>query len=79
MSSLEQIQKLLQDKFGIDPTTIDIHASVRDQAIDSLTLLEFIFAIEEHFNITFPESRADVDTLAGIAEVIDSLKAERAA
>ncbi|MGA2551101.1 MAG: acyl carrier protein [Burkholderiaceae bacterium] len=79
MSSLEQIQELLQKKFGIDPKTIDVHASVRDQAIDSLTLLEFIFAIEEHFDITFPEDRSDVDTLAGIAEVVDGIKSARAA
>jgi acyl carrier protein len=79
MSSLEQIQDLLQQKFGIDPRTLDVHASVRDQAIDSLTLLELIFAIEEQFDITFPEERSDVDSLAGIAQVIDGIRAARAA
>jgi acyl carrier protein len=79
MSSLEQIQDLLQQKFGIDPKTIDVNASVREQSIDSLTLLELIFAIEEHFDITFPEERSDVDTLSGLAEVIDEIKAARAA
>jgi acyl carrier protein len=79
MSSLEQIQQLLEEKFGIDPQTIDVHASVREQSIDSLTLLELIFAIEEHFDITFPEERSDVDTLAGLAEVIDGIRSTRAA
>ena len=74
MSSLNELQDLIHEKFGLDPSTLDINASMRDQGIDSLTLLEFVFAVEDRFGISFPEERSDVDTLAGIAAVIDGIR-----
>jgi acyl carrier protein len=48
-----------------------------EQGIDSLALAEFLFDIEDHFGIQFPDTRADVSSMAGLAQVIDELRAAR--
>lgn len=79
MSSLEELQKLIHEKYGIEPSSLDVNASMREHGIDSLTLVEFIFAIEDHFGIRFDDAGSDVDTLAGLAEVIDGIRNGQAA
>jgi acyl carrier protein len=79
MSSLKELQDLIQEKYDIDPATLDANASMREHGIDSLTLVEFIFTIEDHFGIRFPDSRTDIDTLAALAEVIDEIRAAKPA
>lgn len=79
MSSLKELQDLIQEKYGIEPSTLDPNASMREHGIDSLALAEFLFDIEDRFGISFPDARADVDTLAGLAEVVDDLRASQAA
>lgn len=79
MSSLKDLQDLIQAKYKIDPATIDPNASMLDQGIDSLALAEFLFEIEDRFGIDFPDSRADVNSLAGLARVIDELLAAKSA
>lgn len=74
MSSLNELQDLIQEKYGIEPSALDPNASMREAGIDSLALAEFLFDVEDHFGITFPDARADVDTLAGLAEVVDELR-----
>ena len=75
MSSLKQLQDLIQEKYQIDPATLDPDASMLDQGIDSLALAEFLFDIEDHFGIEFPDARTDVNSLASLARVIDEVKA----
>ena len=75
MSSLKQLQDLIQEKYKIDPATLDPDASMLDQGVDSLALAEFLFDIEDHFGITFPDVRTDVNSLAGLARIIDEIKA----
>jgi acyl carrier protein len=79
MSSLEELQKLIHEKYGIEPAALNVNASMREHGIDSLTLVEFIFAIEDHFGIRFDDAGSDVDTLSGLAEVIDGIKDRQAA
>lgn len=78
MSSLKQLQHLIQEKYKIDPATLDPDASMLDQGIDSLALAEFLFDIEDHFGIDFPDARAEINSLAGLAKVIDELVAAKA-
>ncbi len=46
MSSLKELQDLIQQKYGIDPATLDPHASIRSAGLDSLALVEFLFEVE---------------------------------
>lgn len=77
MSSLQELQELIQKKYKIDPATIDPDTSMLDQGIDSLALAEFLFDIEEHFGIELPDVRPDVNSLAGLAQFIDEIRAAK--
>jgi acyl carrier protein len=75
MSSLKELQDLIQAKYGLDPATLDAHASMRESGVDSLALVEFLFELEEKFNISIPDNNANLDTLAELAEIVDRLRA----
>lgn len=77
MSSLTALQELIHSKFGIDPATLDPHASMREKGFDSLALVEFLFAVEDEFGISMPDQDSNLDTLADLAAVVDKLVAAK--
>jgi acyl carrier protein len=79
VSSLQEIQDLIHKKYGVDPAALDAHASLRGHGVDSLTLVEFLFAVEDHYHISIPEKYSDVDTLAALANAVDEILAAQAA
>ena len=79
MSSLKELQDLIQEKYGLDPAALDPHASMRDKGMDSLTLVEFVFAVEDHFKISMPDQDVNIDTLAELAAMVDKALASQAA
>ena len=79
MSSLAQLQSLINKKYGLEPAKLDPHASMRGAGVDSLTLVEFIFEVEDHFKISVPEANSEIDTLADLAAVVDNLLADQPA
>ncbi|MFO1330687.1 MAG: acyl carrier protein [Rubrivivax sp.] len=78
MSSLQELQALIHKKYGIEPSSLDPEASMREHGIDSLALVEFLFDVEDHFKVSL-EGHTEVDTLAGLARVIDELRAAQTA
>lgn len=79
MSSLKELQDLIHEKYGIDRAQLDPNTSMRDKGLDSLALVEFLFAVEDHFHINMPDADSSVDTLAQLAAVVDRVRADAAA
>ena len=79
MSSLEELQDLIQKKYGLDRAAVDPQASMRAAGVDSLALVEFVFDVEDKFGITMPDDYRDIDTLAQLAELVDGLRAAQTA
>lgn len=79
MSSLKELQDLIQAKYGLDPATLDPHASMRASGVDSLALVEFLFEVEDKFGISIPDNNPNLDTLAELAEIVDQLRAAQTA
>lgn len=79
MNSLKELQDLIQEKYGIEPSSLDPDKPMREQGVDSLALAEFLFDAEDKFGISFPDTRTDVDTLAGLAKLVDELRSSQAA
>jgi acyl carrier protein len=75
MSSLKELQDLIQQKYDIEPSALDPHASMKEKGFDSLALVEFVFAVEDHFGISLPDEESNVDTLAELAAVVDKVRA----
>ncbi|MDQ2778932.1 MAG: acyl carrier protein [Pseudomonadota bacterium] len=77
MSSLAEIQELIHKKYGLDPATLDPNASLREHGVDSLTLVEVLFAVEDHYGISVPEKYSNVDTIGELAAAVDEIRAAK--
>jgi acyl carrier protein len=82
-STFEQLQALLVQRFDADAARITPDVAVTDMGLDSLTLMEFIFAAEDHFALRLPEEKLDPRqaglTLAEVATAIDQELAQKQA
>ena len=75
MTTLNELKQLIHDKFDIDVATLKDEVPLADYGIDSLSLAELLFSVEDHFDVDFPDNRQDVSTLTSLAALIDELRA----
>lgn len=73
-NTISELKQLIHDQLGVDANAIEIDKPISDYGIDSLSLVELIFLIEEHFSIDFPDAATDSGTLSGIARLVDQLR-----
>ena len=85
MELKDTIIKIIAEQAILDPCDVALDSTLEDLAIDSLGLVESIFAIEEHFDITVPfnandptSSRFDISSVATIIVAVEQLIAEQA-
>ena len=79
MGSLQHLQDIIREKYNIEPSALDPHQSMREQGLDSLAVAEFLFEVEDRLGLTLPDEHMQLDTLAGLADLIDRMRAEQAA
>lgn len=75
MSTLNELKSLIQANFGIEPESMKPDTPLADYGIDSLSLAELVFSIEDHFKLDFPDTRTDISTLSQLSVAIDELRA----
>ncbi len=85
MSTMDQVIAIIAEQAVLDPSDVTPESTLEDLGIDSLGLVESIFAIEEAFDISVPfnannptESEFDISTVASIVAGIDKLRQEQA-
>ncbi len=86
MSSVEtRVIEIIADQALLEPSDVTLDSTLEDLGIDSLGLVESIFAFEEAFDITVPfnaneptESDFDISTVSAIVAGIEQLIAEKA-
>ena len=85
MTTQDQVIAILAEQAMLETSDVALDNSLDDLGIDSMSLVESIFAIEEAFDITVPfnannpsESAFDISTVASIVVAVDKLKAEQA-
>jgi acyl carrier protein len=78
-ASFDILKDLLINQFGVDAQIIEPGVAVADMGLDSLTLMEFIFAAEDAFSLRIPEDKLNPQqanlTLGAICQVIDGMRA----
>lgn len=82
----ERIREIIAEQALRQPDEIALDAGLGDLGIDSLGLVEAIFAIEESFNIAVPfnanepgKSEFDFSSVGAIVRAVEGLIAARAA
>ena len=74
MTTLERLKNLIHDKFGVAIEAIDPDAPFASYELDSLTVAELMFEIDDAFHVTVPDEAATtVTTLRQLALLIDGL------
>ncbi len=80
MTTIERLKEMIEKEFEIPASELDADAPLTDYGLDSLSLAELMFTVEDRFAVEFPSDQAQaVDTLASLAQLIDSLRLARAA
>jgi acyl carrier protein len=79
MSSLETIQRMMSEQFDLKPEALTPDAQLETLGVDSLSVIEFMFNIEDEFGIKLPDERVEIKTIQDIATVVDRLITEQKA
>ena len=84
MSIKDQVISIIAEQAVLEPTDVQLDSTLESLGIDSLGLVESIFAIEEAFDITVPfnanapqDSDFDITSVATIIAGIERLKSEQ--
>ncbi|MDP9899669.1 acyl carrier protein [Variovorax ginsengisoli] len=76
--TFNSIAAILQSEFHLEASQIHADAALIDLGLDSLALMEFVFAVEDAFRLRIPEDRLDPReagiTLQRLCEVIDDMQ-----
>lgn len=80
----DKVIRIIAEQAVVEPSDVSMGQSLDDLGIDSLGLVESIFAIEEAFDIQVPfnanapeESDFDISSVAAIVEAVRRLVAEQ--
>ena len=77
MSTLQTIQHMMAEQFELDEGKLTPDADLESLGLDSLSVIEFMFNIEDEFNIKLPDERVELKTIQDIASVVDRLVTEQ--
>jgi len=71
--SLDTLKHLISEKFGIDRATLEhTDQGFESFGIDSLSLAELLFAIEDRFQVRLPDLQLEqVASLSALAATVD--------
>ena len=84
MDIKDRVIRIIAEQAVLEPSDVTMDSTLEDHGIDSLGLVESIFAIEEEFDISIPfnanepqESDFDISSVASIVAGIEKLVAEQ--
>ena len=84
MSVKDKVIQIIAEQGLLDVADVSLTATLEELGIDSLGVVESIFAIEEEFDIEVPfnanapqESEFDISSVATIVSAVETLVAER--
>ena len=81
MTTLQSVQALLKANFDLSADVLQPDVKLEDLAIDSLSVLEVLFAVEDKFKIIVPSepvaSQGPMKTIGDLVAYVDKLVAEQ--
>lgn len=69
-----EVFAIIAKQAKLDVNTLKPELTLKDLGIASLTAIEVIFDLEEHFDVDFPEQGADIDS-GTLQHLIDAIRA----
>jgi len=77
MNTLESVQRLLAEKFELKAEQLQPDSELDKLGLDSLSIIEFMFNVEDEFKIKVPDQRVEIKTVQDIVAIVDKLVAEQ--
>jgi acyl carrier protein len=68
---------MMAEQFELEQDKLTPDAELESLGLDSLSVIEFMFNIEDEFNLKLPDERVELKTIQDIANVVDRLVAEQ--
>ena len=79
MNTLQTIQRMMVEQFELKAEDLTPEAQLEALGLDSLSVIEFMFNIEDEFHIKLPDERVEIKTIKDIADIVERLVAEQKA
>ena len=73
MNSYSFLSEILVEKYNVQAGSVRPEATLTELGLDSLSLAELLFDLEDKFEIEVPADRADLTTLGEAAALVDEL------
>ena len=81
MTTLQSVQAILKANYNLSPDVLHPDVKLADLAIDSLSVLEVMFAVEDKFKVTVPSEpvalQGQLNTVGDLVAFVDRLVAEQ--
>ena len=77
MGSLQTIQRMMVEQFDLKLEDLTPDAQLEGLGIDSLSVIEFMFNLEDELKIKLTDERVELKTVQDVASVVDKLIAEQ--
>lgn len=81
MTTLQSVQAILKANFDLSPDVLQPEVKLEDLAIDSLSVIEVMFSVEEKFKVTVPSEpvalQGQMITIGDLVAYVDKLVAEQ--
>ena len=84
MTVKDKVIAIIAEQAVLEPSDVTMDSTLEDLGIDSMGLVESIFAIEEAFDISVPfnandpsESDFDISSVRAIVDAVEKLLAEQ--
>lgn len=77
MSSLTTIQRMMVEQFDLEIKSLTPDATLKSLGLDSLSIIEFMFNLEDEFKIKLPDAHVEINTLQDLVNLVDGLVDQR--
>lgn len=79
MSILQTIQRMMAEQFELKEENLAPDAQLEALGLDSLSVIEFMFNLEDEFHIKLTDERVEIKTIQDIANIVERMVAEQKA
>lgn len=77
MSSLATIQRMMVEQFDLKIEDLTPEATLESLGLNSLSVIEFMFNLEDELKIKMSDERVEIKTLQDVTDLADKLIAEQ--
>jgi acyl carrier protein len=70
---------MMVDQFDLKLEDLTPDATLESLGLDSLSVIEFMFNLEDELKIKLPDERVEIKTLQDVTDLVDRIVAEQSA